>query len=225
MRKQRHATVSRGRRRGSKLQPHWALALYLLAAALTSWAALMGGAPAAGRFMSFAELTWGIVEFYAFVLLAVVNYRHDFIPLGKMVLMAAMLLCAALSLQADYQFVATLKSPYYKAILLDAAAGSHVYAKGSAQPLAAATAAFVTLMLLLSRKKPGISQAQSPSVLAVSQTRPEPFERPAASPPISTPRPRPAAAPLRGAPAKPGENAAEGELRQNPPQKPPYVRN
>ena len=67
----------------SKLQPHWALALYLVAATVTTWAAFADDSLGHRHFVSFFDVTAGFIEFYIFLLLAVINYRHDFMLIGK----------------------------------------------------------------------------------------------------------------------------------------------
>jgi hypothetical protein len=149
-----------------KLQPHWALALYLLIAALAAWAAFQSDAPGRPPLMSFQDLTAGLVEFYLFALLCVVNYRHDFLPIGRLVLAASILLCLSLSIHALYQLVLALRSPAYKTILMGAVLEGQGPIAPRLWPMALATAAFVASMLLMTRVKPRRCQAQRPSVVA-----------------------------------------------------------
>jgi hypothetical protein len=163
-------------RRRSKLQPHWALAMYLLALAVTCWAAFADDSLGHRHFVTFYDLTAGIIEFYAFLILAVINYRHDFILIGKMVLMAAICLCVGLSLYISYQFVMTLRSPSYKTIFLDTILDSRGYVTGSILPLAAATAVFISVMLLCARKRPRASLAKAGTVIAIDPLISESYE-------------------------------------------------
>jgi hypothetical protein len=151
----------------SKLKPHFALAVYALLASLTTWAAFSNDALGHQHFVSFYDVTCGIVEFYLFLILSVINYRHDFLPIGKLVLYLALLLCLSLSLYIVYQFVMTLRSPAYKTIFLGTIVDQRGYVTYSVMPLAAATAAFVAAMLFMTRVGPRGSRAKSPAIIAI----------------------------------------------------------
>ncbi|MDR2455819.1 MAG: hypothetical protein LBE49_04405 [Deltaproteobacteria bacterium] len=167
-------SVRLGRR--AKLQPHWALAMYMLALAMTCWAAFADDSLGHRHFVTFYDLTAGIIEFYAFLILTVINYRHDFILVGKLVLMAAIYLCVGLSLYIGYQFIMTLRSPSYKTIFLDTILDSRGYVTGSILPLAAATAVFIAIMLMATRIRPRAALAKAGTVIAIDPLVSESYE-------------------------------------------------